>query len=137
VSLFVDTSAWYAAADQSDSNNARAKELLRAGERLLTTDHILLETWTLIRQRIHRAAAEAFWEGLRRGVAEVELVGSADLEVAWQLGRRFDDQDFSIIDRTSFAVMQRVGVERVVSFDAHFAVYRYGPNLRRAFDVQR
>ena len=137
MSLFVDTSAWYAAADQSDASNARAKELLRAGERLLTTDHVLLETWTLLRHRVHRAAAEAFWEGLRRGVADVEFVGPADLEVAWQLGRRFADQDFSIIDRTSFAVMQRVGVERVVSFDAHFAVYRYGPNLRQAFDVQR
>jgi hypothetical protein len=34
------------------------------GEPLLTTDHVLVETWTLLRYRIDRHAAERFWEGL-------------------------------------------------------------------------
>jgi predicted nucleic acid-binding protein len=135
MSVFVNTSAWYAAADRADRNNSRAKELLRSSKRLVTTDHVLLETWTLLRHRIHRTAAESFWEGLRAGVAHVEAVTAADLEAAWVIGRAFADQDFSLADRTSFAVMQRLGVSRVISFDNDFAVFRYGPARRRSFEV--
>jgi uncharacterized protein len=137
VSLFVDTSIWYAAADISDLSNARARKILKSGEPLLTTDHILIETWTLLRHRIHRQAADKFWEGLRRGVALVEPVGAADLEAAWQIGIAYRDQDFSIVDRTSFAVMCRLGIERAASLDDHFAFFRFGPNRRRAFTVIR
>ena len=137
MSLFVDTSAWYAAADAGDRSHRRAAEILVAGERLVTTDHVMLESWLLLRHRLSRAAAERFWGGLRAGVAAIECVGDADLEVAWAIGQAFSDQDFSVADRTSFAVMQRLGIERAAAFDDDFAVYRYGPNRRQAFVVVR
>jgi predicted nucleic acid-binding protein len=137
VSLFVDTSAWYAASDSSDQSNARSRAVLSSGEVLVTTDHVLAETWTLIRYRIRRSAAERFWEGLRRGVARIELVNAADLETAWQIGQDYEDQDFSFVDRTSFAVMRRLGIERAASFDDDFAVFRFGRNRRHAFTVVR
>lgn len=138
MSLFVDTSAWYAAADSSDRANKRAKKILAgAGERLVTTDHVLAETWLLLRHRLGREAAERHWGGLRSGVAAIEPVASADLEVAWAIGQDYPDQDFSIVDRTSFAVMQRLGIERVASFDDDFAVFRYGPGRKKSFQVLR
>lgn len=137
MSLFVDTSAWFAAVDSDDRSNVRAKEILSSGEGLVTTDHVLAETWALIRKRIHRQAAEAFWQGIRNGVATLEVVGLADLQAAWTMGQEFRDQDFSLVDRTSFAVMERLGLERVASFDDDFAVYRWGPGRRRAFQVLR
>ncbi len=135
MSLFVDTSAWYAAADLSDRSHARAVAVLSAGERLVTTDHVLVETWLLLRHRLGRAAAERFWDGLRRGVATLEPVTAADLEGAWALAEVFPDQDFSLVDRTSFVVACRLGIERVASFDRDFAVYRFGRDRRRAFVV--
>jgi hypothetical protein len=33
--------------------------------------------------------------------------------------------------------MVRLGVLRAASFDDHFAVYRFGPRLSRAFEVLR
>ena len=137
MSLFVDTSMWYAAADSSEAANARAKAILSAGEPLLTTDHVLVETWLLLRHRIHRRAADRFWEGLRGGVATLETVGVADLESAWQMGVAYRDQSFSIVDRTSFAVMLRLGIERAASLDDDFAVFRFGPGRRRAFTIVR
>jgi predicted nucleic acid-binding protein len=137
VSLFVDTSAWYAAADRSDRSHERAKTVLSVGEPLVTTDHVLVETWILLRHRLGRVAAEKFWEGLRAGVASIEPIRTADLEVAWGIGEAFSDQDFSIVDRTSFAVMQRLGIRRAATFDDDFAVYRFGKNRRHAFDVVR
>jgi predicted nucleic acid-binding protein len=133
MSIFVDTSVWYAAADSGDASNARAKAILAAGEPLVTSDHVLIETWTLL----HRRAAERFWEALRGGVAATEAVGAADLEGAWQMGAAYRDQDFSIVDRTSFAVMRRLGIERAASFDDHFAIFRFGPGRRHAFTILR
>jgi len=138
LSLFVDTSIWYAAADAGEATNVRAKGVLsRAGEPLVTTDHVLIETWTLLKGRLNRGAADAFWEGLRSGVASIELVTDADLESAWTIGRTFPDQEFSIVDRTSFAVMLRLGIARVATFDDHFAVFRYGATRSSAFEVVR
>jgi predicted nucleic acid-binding protein len=137
VSLFVDSSAWYAAADRGDRSNARAQEILSAGDALVTSDHVLVETWLLLGRRLGLAAADRFWAGLRRGAATIEPIGTADLDVAWEIGERFTDQGFSLVDRTSFAAMQRLGVHRVASFDDHFAVYRFGPRLSRAFEVVR
>jgi len=137
VTLFVDTSMWYAAADRGDRSHARAKAVLGCGEPLLLTDHVLLETWLLLRHRLGREAAERFWWGIRAGAARLEPVTAADLERAWWIGEAWPDQDFSLADRTSFAVMERLGLERVASLDDDFAVYRYGRRRERAFTVIR
>lgn len=128
---------WYAAAVEGDVNNARAKEVLSAVDAPLTSDHVLAETWLLLSSRIGRRVADAFWDGIRKGAARVEIAGEADLEVAWQIGQDFPDQDFSIVDRTSFAVMMRLGLTRAASFDDHFAVFRFGPRKSLAFEVLR
>ena len=70
-------------------------------------------------------------------MAKIEPLGSADLEAAWGIAQTFSDQDFPIVDRTSFVVMQRLGIQRVATFDNHFAVFRYGRDRRRAFVVVR
>jgi predicted nucleic acid-binding protein len=57
----------------------------------------------------------------------------ADLEAAWRIAQAFPDQDFSSTDCTSFALMERRGLEEAFAFDAHFLVYRYGAGRRRAF----
>lgn len=137
MSLFVDTSVWYAAGDRGDRSNRRAKEILKSDEALVTTDHILVETWLLFRHRLSRKAAERFWDGLRSGAASIESVTTADLERAFAMSQSYPDQDFSIVDRTSFAVMQRLGLERAASLDDDFAVFRYGPGRRKAFTVVR
>jgi predicted nucleic acid-binding protein len=137
MTLFVDTSIWYAAADSSDRSNARAKAILRSGGSLVTSDHVLVETWTLLHHKLQRNAAERFWDGLRGGVAIIEAVGLADLEVAWEIGSSWRDQDFSIVDRTSFAVMRRLGIDHVASLDQHFSVFRFGAKRRQSFNVVR
>lgn len=136
MSLFVDTSVWYAAASTGDRRNDRAKELL-ADERRVLSDHVLVETWRLLAHRLSVTAAERWWTGVRAGVAAVEIVGEGDLERAWAVGEAFGDQRFSVVDRTSFALMERLGLTRVASFDEDFAVYRYGPSRDRAFTVVR
>jgi uncharacterized protein len=140
MSLFVDTSIWYAAADRDDADNARARAMLRAGEALVTTDHVLVETWSLIHHRLHRKAAERFWEGLRNGVAKVESVGSADLEAAWDMGVVYRDQVFSIVDRTSFTVMRALELSarpRSKPTSLSFALARIAVEHSQLFNIFR
>jgi uncharacterized protein len=137
VSVFVDTSAFYAAADSGDRSHARATDVLRTADGLLTSDHVLVESWLLMRARGGLAAAERFWAAVRGGLATVESVLAGDLDAAWRIGEAFPDQDFSIVDRTSFALMERLGVDVVASFDDDFSIYRYGRRRERAFEVRR
>jgi uncharacterized protein len=137
VSVFIDTSVWFASVVARDRSNARAKAILSGVDRAVTSDHVLVETWTLLASRYRPEIAERFWEHLRNGLADIEIATAADLEAAWAIGASYRDQDFSLVDRTSFAVMERLRIAQAASFDHHFAMYRYGRNRDRAFQVVR
>jgi predicted nucleic acid-binding protein len=128
---------WFAIMVARDQNNARAKAILLKETERVTTDHVLIETWLLLNSRYHRLGAEQFWEGIRRGTARIENTTLEDLQRAWEIGEAFADQSFSIVDKTSFAVMERLGITRAASFDGDFSIYRYGRSRNRAFEVLR
>lgn len=136
MSIFVDTGAWYAVADRSDRHHQEAvawyRAHLAAGE-LWTSDLVVAETWTLLAFHLGRPAALTFWESLRQGHVPIVTIESVDLEAAWHIVQAFSDQTFSFTDCTSFALMERLGVEDAFAFDGHFLVYRYGANRRHAF----
>jgi predicted nucleic acid-binding protein len=135
--LFVDSSVWFAMMVDRDRGNQHAKSIMTMHSGFVVTDHVVVESWLLLNSRHSHEAAEFFWDGIRRGAARVEPVTPADLDAAWAIGQAYQDQDFSIVDRTSFAVMERLGITRVASFDHHFAIYRYGPKRDRAFQIVR
>jgi uncharacterized protein len=72
-----------------------------------------------------------------RASCRIENIGEADWSIAAAIARRFADQTFSLIDRTSFAAMERLAISQAVSFDDDFVVYRYGPDRTSAFTVLR
>jgi predicted nucleic acid-binding protein len=137
MAVFVDTSALYAAFDRGDSSHSRAVDLLSREEARVTSDHVIVELWLLTKARAGFAIAESSVAAVRTGGVEIESILLADLEAAWETSRAFIDQTFSLVDRTSFAVMERLGLNRVVSFDDDFAIYRYGPRRDRAFELLR
>jgi uncharacterized protein len=137
LSIFVDSSVWFAAAVARDNDNARARSILQSTWDHITTDHVLVETWLLLNSRSGRDAAERFWEQIQQSGTVVETVTRADLAAAWTIGLAYPDQNFSIIDRTSFAVMERLGIIQAASFDNDFAVYRFGRGRNKAFEVIR
>jgi len=135
--VFVDTSAFYALADESDRNHSRAKNayesLLKLS--LVTTDYVLLECWFLIGNHLGREKAISFWDGLRSGIVDMISVTTQDLNKARRIVDRFSDQDFSLVDASSFAVMEREKIKSVFTFDSHFRVYRFGKDNRQYFEV--
>ena len=134
--MLVDTGAWYALADRSDRHHRAALAFYRTEApraRLFTTDLILAESFTLLAAHLGRASAIRFWDGLRVARIPVLPAEPVDVESAWRIAQGFPDQDFSVADCVSFAMMERLGVHEAFAFDAHFLVYRFGPRRTRSF----
>lgn len=124
--LFVDTSAWYPLADGAHSDHQALVEALRVrvrkGVTVVTSNLVVAESHGLLLRRVGREIALAFLEAVRRSPNRIEHVTPEREDVAvdeWI--RRFADQNFSLADATSFALMSELGIEEALTLDRHFA----------------
>jgi len=124
--VFVDTGAWYALQVPDDRWHASAAETLPVtlsrGIRLVTTNCVAGETYTLLRRTHGHRAAWRFRETLLQSprLKWVHVDERTERE-AYELLKRFDDQAFSFVDGTSFAVMRRLRTRVAFAYDVHFA----------------
>ncbi|WP_419838393.1 type II toxin-antitoxin system VapC family toxin [Candidatus Poriferisodalis sp.] len=136
MATFVDTSVWYAAVNKSDADRDIARSILSEHESsLVTSDHVLVELWNLANVRIHHLAANQAVSAIHASRTRIECTTDHDLQAAESIRLKFEDQGFSLTDRTSWALMERLGISEALSLDVDFRVYRYGPERRRAFRV--
>ena len=127
--VFVDTWAWLAAAVSDDPDHGRVRQLnadLEArGAQRVTSVMVLGETLTRLRYDVsHRAAvavADAFAEMAAGGVLDLVVPDALICSQALDWFRRFDDQRFSFVDCTSFAIMAQRGISEALTGDRHFA----------------
>lgn len=89
---------------------------------MITTNYILDETFTLVRQRCGVKVLNIFRELLARSseIIALERVLIKDEEAAWEWMIK-DWSKLSYTDCISFAVMKRLEVREVVTFDVHFS----------------
>ena len=120
--IFLDTSAIYAMADQTDPRHEPAKEafevLLDLGEGILTHNYILVEAMALIQSRLGLAAALKFAYDCR--VFDIEWVDEATHEEAIRRMARVGKRQVSFVDQVSFVVMRRRAVRTALAFDPDF-----------------
>ena len=135
--MFVDTSIWYAAADGGDTHSSVAQSLLteHAGS-LVTSDMVLAELWNLVNTRIGHRIADQIVASVWAGIARVECTTHTDLREAQACAAAYGDQAFSLTDRTSWALMERLAITDALALDTDFRIYRYGPERRQAFMVR-
>jgi len=123
VTVFVDTSAFYAMGDQNDESHdaavAKWADLLSQEALLVTHNYVLLETSALLQNRLGMTALRDFldnvvplltidWVSAERHRRGVEAVLAAQ--------RR----KLSIVDCISFQTMRERGVAEAFCFDSHF-----------------
>ena len=72
-----------------------------------------------------------------RATTRIDIIGvtARDLLRGHRIAREWADQDFSIVECTSFAIMERLGIERAFAFDAHFRVVRLGSRRNHALTI--
>ena len=121
-SAFVDTSAFVALIDRKDRHHRAAKGFLRTAARqrrpLVTSTYIADEAITMVRMSIGHAEAVRLGERLPRSEWCRIVDVSQDLRAAaWELFVRYDDQNFSFTDCTSFALMRTMHLADAFTFD--------------------
>ena len=123
MSLFVDTSAFYALLDSTDANHPEAAEVWRrvveGAEPAVTTNYVVVESTAVLQRRLGLPAVRAFIEDAVPMV-QVEWVTrehhGAATSALLAAGRR----GLSLVDCTSFEVMRRLGLRRAFAFDPDF-----------------
>jgi len=125
--LFIDTSGWFPLADPKDRAHtvmaSALRDAVKRRKRIVTTNLVIAETHALIMRRIHRAAALAFLREVVRA-PNIVVTSTVDYEATAQRDwlERYEDQDFSLSDAVSFAVMAERGIREALALDHHFVV---------------
>lgn len=126
--VFIDTGAWYALGDDSEQDHAAAlrvwRQLTVQRVTLVTSNFVMAETHGLAVRRRGRDRALVVLRGILDGHLRLERVTEADEERAMAIIEQFADKAFSYTDATSFAIIERLGIQTAFSFDRHFAQFR-------------
>lgn len=140
---FIDTGFLFALFVEGDVNHERVQDVFkeyrgrRLDQVLVTTNHVVGETVTLLRKRGHPDPAVR--HGLAVRVGEQLLAGTLgrvhratekEERAALAYLEKHQDQDYSFADCLSFVVMQKLGIREALAVDRDFThrfVARPGP----------
>jgi predicted nucleic acid-binding protein len=121
--LLVDTSAFYARHDRRDAWHRTASRIWRdlEGTPLVTTNHVMEESLTLLARRIgYRFAADLARHVYPSIELDVIYTTREEEQAALHFFSKFADQKIGFTDCISFAVMRRNGISTAFTFDSHF-----------------
>jgi len=124
--IFIDTSAFIAMRVEDDINHKKAQQFLRVIKenrlRLHTTNFIFDEVYTYF-CKSHAIAIEMAELIMDNPLILLHRVAVEDENRAIEVLKAFKDKDFSYTDATSFALMERLGINTAFAFDDHFTQY--------------
>jgi len=119
---FVDTSFFVALQFRRDAHHGNARRIWEGQQGLiLSTNHVVGETWTFLRRRLGHREALMFVDAVARSqqitIRHVEPETEDD---AWRWLQRHDERAYSFVDATSFATMRRLRIREALAFDDDF-----------------
>ena len=127
--VFVDSAAYLALLDATDEHHPQATDtaglLADARYRQFTTNAVVFEAHALILSELGIVAGVGFLRGIDASSTVVIRVRAADEARAKQIVFAYRDKDFSFTYALSFAVMERLGIQLVFTFDRHFTQYGF------------
>ena len=121
--IFLDTGYLLALVNERDQYHQQALELSVVYEAsvFLTTDAVLMELGNAL-SRSYKAQAIEFIDYLMQDESVVLVRLTPELfSDAFSRYRHYRDQQWGLVDCLSFVVMERYGINQVLSFDRHFA----------------
>ncbi len=126
-SLFVDTSGWIEVFGKNNPFHKRARSILdravREGRPIITTNYVIVEfignaekKCRLTRERLLEAVEGiSNWPGI-----EIVHIGEESHARAITLLRGRLDKEWSLVDATSFIVMEQRKIREALAHDRHF-----------------
>jgi len=128
MSVFVDTSAFFAYVDKTDEFHNLAErrwyKLLDSGETIATSNYIVVETSSIIQNRLGMDILRVFYEKLLP-VVTIHWIDEKMHDAAFFALILSGRRGLSLADCTSFEVMRNLGIREVFTFDKHFKEYGF------------
>ena len=123
MSVFVDTSAFYAVLDGDCADHKAAAEhwakLIRGKTALISSNYVLVETIALVQHRLGMQAVHAFHENALPMV-HIEWVDEWCHKAAIAGLLTAARRQLSLVDCVSFEVMRQLGIKVAFTLDRHF-----------------
>jgi predicted nucleic acid-binding protein len=124
--VFIDTGAFVALRNRAEREHqlahATLKQLVEESAQLFTSNYVFAETYTALLVRLGRDEAIEWGKRFRAGET-IELI-RVDQEIeqeAWSILESHADKEWSYVDATSFALIERERLTAAFAFDRHFA----------------
>ena len=124
--IFIDTSAWFALLYEKAAERPEAMATFVEIEKgrygaPVTTDYVLDETFTLLRQRVGLTPVARLSALLRESPSIRRVrVGEAVFEESLKLMLSHADKKWSFTDCTSFVTMRETHIPRAFTWDQNF-----------------
>jgi predicted nucleic acid-binding protein len=125
--LFADTSGWANLVDSTQPHHTLAANLYRTarqlGQKVITTNYIITDVVALLTSplRTPRSKIIAFIESLKASPhVEIFHVDPTLDKQAWELLKNRPDKEWSLVDCSSFVLMQQRGMIEALTTDHHF-----------------
>lgn len=120
---YVDTSAFIAFVDRSDSHHSLFRALFSEPPRLVTTTLVVAEGHAWFLRRYDRTRALQFLGLIEDlSVLEVAPVGPSEQAGAMTILRKFSDQDLTLTDAAGLHLMKAYGITSCWSTDFHLGL---------------
>lgn len=126
IQTFLDTSFFKAILDPKDEFSQKGillqEQFIAEKSPMTTTNYIVDETLTLLRSRCGKEKAFGLREFISREDLYLDIIRVTieDEQAAWNWFEK-EWSKLSYTDCVSFAVMKRLGIQHVATFDHHFA----------------
>lgn len=127
--ILIDTSVWVAISDSRDGGHKSALAFVQQlvnGYRLITTNYVLDETYTLLLMNAGYQTTLDFKQRIdimiESQMLEVVWIDEEIASESWQIFEQFNiDKQWSFTDCTSYVVMKQRGIAEAFTLDRHFA----------------
>lgn len=126
-SLFVDTSGWASLFVRNQPHYLQADRYFRLAvqqqKRIVTTNYLIAELVALLNSPLQIPRLQIFTiVDAIKTVSYVEIIYIDDLTdtSAWELCKSRPDKAWSLVDCTSFLIMQKFGIQEALTTDRHF-----------------
>jgi len=126
--VYLDTSGVLAFLSLDDASHHAARVAWEAALnhelKMVMTDYVRLESWSLIQNRLGLEAAADFKNRILPA-CRIEAVSEQGFEILSRqvlLGRR---RNLSLVDLSSFECMARLKISKAIAFDRHFTEQGY------------
>lgn len=128
--IFIDSNVFIALANDNDPFHVKAikisEHIFNSNHKLFVSNLILFESATVISLRVGKIQALTFFDNFPKDIQIIKLEDTIEKN-SWTIFHKIKDKNVSMVDCTSFYIIEKYKIDRAFTFDKDFE--KYGMNV--------